>query len=97
VFEALWKSYPRKVGKPAARRAFKAKYNAHLLPRMRYGFMAWARYWHDARTEEQFIPHPATWLNQERYMDDPSALPAPKTNLSAAEQAIQRIRDRDSA
>jgi hypothetical protein len=31
----------------------------------------WKEYWDYSETEPRFIPHPATWLNQERYKDEP--------------------------
>lgn len=64
-FEAFWKAYPRKVGKGAARKSWdRAKTlsypDAIIAAVMRQTF--------DHR--ERFIPHPATWLNQERWLDE---------------------------
>ena len=68
-FEKFWAVYPRKVGKGAARRAF-AKI------RVPVGELI-AAVEEQKRSEQwrkdggQFIPHPATWLNQERWEDEP--------------------------
>lgn len=72
-FDEFWETYPRKVGKPAALRAFKA---AAKGPRERTeaildGLVTWCQAWKRAGTAAAFIPHPATWLNQHRWNDTP--------------------------
>ena len=67
-FDAWWGLYPRKVGKGAARRAWRRATGlatldelmdglTRQLPRMR-------------ATDRQWVPHPATWLNGERWADE---------------------------
>lgn len=72
-FERWWSAYPRKVGKPAARRAWmlarRKVLSADVL------LAALARYPFDRTDFPRFVPHPATWLNQERYADDPGPSP----------------------
>ena len=78
-FELWWKIYPRKVGKVAARKAwFKAlpsvKAYAQVVDEAVAEAMqeAVAAYVADPETkklEPQYIPHPATWLNEGRYID----------------------------
>lgn len=71
-FERFWAAYPRKVGKAAAFKAFqKVRPEEALLEQMletirrEKGSLQWQ--------EEggRFIPHPATWLNQGRWEDEP--------------------------
>lgn len=66
-FERWWAAYPRKVGKGAARKAYliarKKTAEAVLID-------ALCRDWPD---DEKFIPHPATWLNGERWLDGAGA------------------------
>lgn len=69
-FEKFWKEYPRKVGKDAAKRAFeKAIKKADIetlvtaVQRQKCGTQ-WTR------DNGQYIPHPATWLNQGRWQDE---------------------------
>lgn len=73
-FEEFWQVYPRREGKLAAHKAFKA------VPPMT-DFLAVIegarRFRDDPNREAEFTPHPATWLNQGRWDDDP--LPA-RTN-----------------
>ncbi len=64
-FEAFWKAYPRKVGKGSARKAWQ---RAITLSRPDTIISAVIRQKFNSR--ERFIPHPATWLNAERWFDD---------------------------
>jgi hypothetical protein len=68
AFDRFWTSYPRRVGKGQARRAF-----AHALRRTSLGaILAALERQHAAGVfrRQQFVPHPATWLNGERWLDD---------------------------
>ena len=63
-FAEWWESYPRKQARGAARKAYRAALKktdaSTLLSSVRaYPFSA----------EGRFIPHPATWLNDERWLD----------------------------
>jgi hypothetical protein len=71
-FDLFWEAYPRKVGKGAARKAF-VKASKNTPPDGIIAALKVARF-HD---DPQFIPHPATWLNQERWADPPEAPPGP--------------------
>ena len=81
-FDEFWEMYPRKVGKPAALRAFKA---AAKGPRERTeaildGLVTWCQAWKRAGTAAAYIPHPATWLNQHRWDDTPDLDTTPATS-----------------
>ena len=72
-FEEFWTAYPRKVGKGAARKAWpKALKSAGDYRRIVASAVAFAL---DPNREAAFTPHPATWLNAERW-DDETPLPA---------------------
>lgn len=66
----IYEAYPRKCGKPAAltkiRKALKTVSFDRLLERTKAFAQA------VAGSDPQFIPHPSTWFNQERYNDDPT-------------------------
>ena len=65
-FEQFWQAYPRKIGKGQARRAYQTalkKTDALCI------MAALAQQRFDSR--ERFQPHPATWLNGERWLDEP--------------------------
>lgn len=73
-FAQFWMAYPRKVGKGAASKSYvRAVHRADgpdpaetILAGLERSKRAWAK-----RDEPEFIPHPSTWLNQDRWLDDP--------------------------
>lgn len=67
-FDTFWNIYPRKVGKQAAAAAFKKACEVEDPIRIH---QAAARFRDDPNREDQFTPHPTTWLNQGRWDDDP--------------------------
>ena len=74
-FDRFWKEYPKKVGKGAAEKSFaKYKPDDQLTDTMIRAISAqkMSRQW-----KEGYIPNPATWLNQKRWLDemDEEALP----------------------
>ena len=78
AFDIFWNGYPRKVGKPAALRAFKKALKGKSdgqIAAIAIGLNIWRDFWEADGTEDRHIPHPSTWLNQERWNDRP---PAPK-------------------
>ncbi len=67
-FEAFWSAYPRKVGKGKAREAYAKALplsDALSLIDQAKRFAAFCQ-----GKDPQFIPHPSTWLNQERWADE---------------------------
>lgn len=88
-FDRFWTAYPRKVGKPKARSAFKAAMKKCDLRDMGEGLRRWVEYWVE-RDEPQFIPHPTTWLNQERWND----IPPPLQSRNEGVAALDRVRRR---
>lgn len=73
LFDEFWSQYPRKDGKQAARKAFeKLKPSRELTDSLladiakRLGCGAWD----PDGSDKQFIPHPSTYLNQERWNDE---------------------------
>jgi hypothetical protein len=77
-FEAFWQRYPRKVARGQARRAFAAALRKTSLAEMLRALDRTR--WPD---DPRFIPHPATWLNGERWADDPNAATPAKPSRSA--------------
>ena len=68
-FEAFWRTYPRRVGKGAARTKFERALKLATFEEIMAGLRRQLSYY--ATREQQFIPHPATWLFQERWDDEP--------------------------
>jgi len=87
-FNKFWSLYPRKVAKIVAERRWKKLskkdideifkiYHEHLL-RWRY-------------KDIQYVPHPATWLNQRRWEDELG--PLPDKNLSVYKDIEKKTMD----
>lgn len=79
--EAIYAAYPKKVGRRAAiiaidraaarlvaEGALDCPYSTLLQSAQQYA--AAVGRW--PKEQRVFVPHPATWFNQERYMDDPA-------------------------
>ena len=66
-FDTFWKHYPRKVAKPNALKAWlKLKPDDDLTKKI---ISAVSKQNLSAR-EEKFVPHPASWLNAQRWEDE---------------------------
>ena len=67
-FEEFWDTYPRRIGKEAARKA----YSKALRAADRVTLLKSAKAFSGLRKgqDEKFTPHPATWLNQGRWDDE---------------------------
>lgn len=64
AFDLWWEAYPRKVAKGSARKAYQTalkKVTPDSLLKLTNAFAF--------DKEERFIPHPATWLNAERWLE----------------------------
>ena len=67
-FEQFWAAYPKKINKPGAQRAF-AKADVPLETLLQaIEAQRRSRQWTEA--DGQYIPYPATWLNQRRWEDE---------------------------
>lgn len=84
AFDEFWSAYPKKVGKGEARKAFakvpKSEW-AKLVPAVES--QKKSRQWQ--KDDGQYIPNPATWLNQGRWDDvlfaESKAAPQTKQNF----------------
>jgi hypothetical protein len=79
-FSEFWGSYPRKVGKGAAEKAWRSAVKVAPADVILAGARnyVWPK-------DPQFIPHPATWLNQHRWNDEP-----PPRKMTLAEQYARK-------
>lgn len=69
MFNDFWQIYPRRVAKKAAEKAWK-KLTLGEQSKALEAVKQHVKYWDEKGTESDFIPHPATWLNQGRYDDE---------------------------
>ena len=103
-FVEFWDAYGKKVGRGKAAPAFKKaakKADPLLIIKAAHEHADF----HDRqRTEARFIPHPATWLNEERWLDERSVREelGPRSRRqdetdSMFDAAMQRAIERDQA
>lgn len=83
-FDVFWQNYPRKVGKGLALKTF-AKLTAEDQQRAIVGVLRLAN--DPNLPAKAFIPHPGTWLNEQRWFDEPY----PERQLSADEKKQQEL------
>lgn len=88
-FDMFWEEYPKKVGKEAARKAFiKAKSKVDLNTILQaIKTQKTSEQWQ--RDNGQYIPNPATWLNQGRWQDELTICKENKPNTSPPKKQVQ--------
>jgi len=89
-FEAFYAAYPRKAGKPNALKAWKGAMKRGItVEQITTGLAAWLPYW-EAKGEPDKVPHPSTFLNQDRFND-----PVPAVRKSSKQMTVeQRLADK---
>lgn len=81
-FENFWRAYPKRVGKKAAFRAWHKARDRPLLPEI---IAAVERAKESRDWKRGYIPNPATWLNQGRWMDEELLGDLPRSPRSMVE------------
>jgi len=77
LFAEFWSAYPRREGKGKAREAFAlAVANGATAEVIVSAAGRFARHCARVKTERGYMPHPTTWLNQERWEDEYDDEPA---------------------
>lgn len=85
-FEAFWANYPRRVGKRHARKVFERVWTPELDL-----VEAAKRLATDPNLPPlQYVPHAATWLNREGWLDEPYPARALTAEEKAAKDAAER-------
>jgi hypothetical protein len=69
-FEDFWAAYPRKIGKGNARKAFASAMKKASIEEISSGLNAQLSIL--SAKEQKYIPHASTWLNGERWNDEPT-------------------------
>ena len=90
AFKTFWLMFPRKVGKFAAEKSFE---KALKLATSQEIFDGVIRYSRTCGTDPKFIAHPATWLNQGRWLDitDGSGIKVAKNQSSRDFMGIETL------
>ena len=68
-FQMFWDSYPKKVAKGAAIKAWQRLNQAEQIEAIE-ALPNHLKYWKVKGTDKEYIPYPASWLNQMRYLDE---------------------------
>lgn len=68
-FEEFWEAYPRRIGKGKASKQFESALKRTNLPNMLKAIESQKHSDQWRKDGGQFIPHPATWLSQDRWLD----------------------------
>lgn len=68
AFDGFWEVYPRKVARGGARKAWTAAVKKRPGPAIASAAASFAHRMQNS--DPKFIPHPGTWLNQERWADE---------------------------
>ncbi len=77
-FDLFWKAYPKKIGIGAARKAWgKIKPSETLLGKILKKIEIEKNTEQWIKDHGQYIPHPTTWLNQERWEDEVEVMEDP--------------------
>lgn len=92
-FETWYANYPHKVGKAAAEKAFDQAIKKTTLQELITGLESYKK----SKPPDRAWCNPATWLNQERWKDEPDYTTAEKENRNgyeygkASQNVIQRL------
>lgn len=80
TFEDFWRLYPRRVGKGAAKRAWEKlapPLQRRVVVILGERIQSDPEWMHAMRRRDlRYIPHPSTWINQERWEDEYPTVPA---------------------
>jgi hypothetical protein len=87
-FNDFWKIYPRKVAKAEAKKAWDKAIKNTPAEDILAGVQ---RYAQDPYRQDLYTAHPTTWLNQERWGDDPLP-PRPLTEEEKLKKDLERAR-----
>lgn len=87
LFDQFWEWYPRKVGKEAARKAWDSARRRTDQQNILDGI---ERYRLDPNLPvKEFIPHPATWLNEGRWDDEPLPVRGQQSKPTGSQVRLQ--------
>lgn len=74
-FDTWWAAYPKKVGKTAATRAYAKARKEATAQELLDGLSNAVAVWTSEGQDVKYVPHPASWLNAGRWMDEQPSLP----------------------
>lgn len=91
-FDTFWALVPRRVGKKAAERVWRAVERRGESQDAIDGMRAYAAAFAQSGTELKYVPHPSTWLNRRGWEDDPEAVfPSQNPQMTEWEQKAAQM------
>jgi hypothetical protein len=95
AFEEFWAEYPNKVGKPKAQEAFSKALTKTDVETLMAGLRLYV-----SKTDDRPWCNPATWLNQDRWGDQPAQVargspPRRRTIADAASDLLKEFQNAD--
>lgn len=91
-FEVFWALVPRRVGKKAAERAWRAVERRGEAIEAIEGMRAYTAAFAQSGTDLKYVPHPSTWLNRCGWKDDLAAVfPSQKPQMTEWEQKAAQM------
>lgn len=98
AFNDWYSTYPKKVGRLPASKAFKSKLKGMShgqMVQLSAGSLAWQRFWSEDGTAMKYIPYPATFLNREQYNDEPPPVASSQPKPNSPMGILKAIAERD--
>lgn len=89
-FEDFWKAYPRKRAKARALKAWMKNVSSSSTPTVLKALAVHKRLRQWNIEDGRYIPHPATWLNDHAWMDEPSP-----SELIPTPQQVRVVQDKN--
>lgn len=83
-FDQWYRTYPKREARGSAEKAYRSARQSADASTLLAGAEAASKKY--ANADPKFIPLPATWLNQKRWLDEPSRASPPPPQLSARER-----------
>ena len=91
-FDTFWALVPRRVGKKAAERAWRAVERRGESSEAIEGMRAYAAAFAQSGTDLKYVPHPSTWLNRRGWEDSIAAVfPSQKPQVTEWEQKAAQM------
>jgi hypothetical protein len=88
-FDSFWVKYPKKKAKPKARESW-LKHEGEDFDKIIAGLEKQVKSDQWTRNNGQYIPYPATWLNQRRWEDEPDSRQPGGQTYPTREEAMKK-------
>lgn len=95
LFDAFWQTYPRKISKGHARKAWASAVKKVQPGRIVEAALEYAEWCEREHTETRYIKHPSSWLNGECWDDERPARSEPLTRVGEHLALVQKYAEEE--